>query len=170
MSKAILTWDGFFIWYNGNGGEHSGKTEPHHRRAKNPILPGFLFICYLLSLIGTTHYLTRYLNQFISHGRLGVSIMMRSFFIPWNLHGKEKSQPHDQAAGSNWRLSRLKIWEQVPSYFDSIITYTLRQRESTSKGARIWRPYDQWVRRPFLLLFHRNRRSHLQGFYQTSKN
>lgn len=83
MSKAILTWDGFFIWYNGDGGEQSGKSESHHWLAKSPILPGLLLICYLLPVIGTPRYLTQYLNQFISHGRLGVSIMMRSFCIPW---------------------------------------------------------------------------------------
>lgn len=64
---------------NGDEGEHSGKSEPHHRLAKSSMLSGYLLICYLLPLIGTPRYLTRYLNQFISRGRLSVSIMMRSF-------------------------------------------------------------------------------------------
>ena len=63
----------------GDEGEHSGISEPHHRLAKSPMLLGHLLICYLLPLIGTPRYLTRYLNQFISHGRLGASCMMRSF-------------------------------------------------------------------------------------------
>lgn len=125
MSKAILTWDGFFIWYNGDGGEHSDKTEPHHRLAKQPILSGFLLIRYLLSLNDTPHYLTRYLNQFISHGRLGVSIMMRSFCIPWRQIKKPPLRVAQKIGGTGIPLISRNLAQRcvAPEFSTSIFLH-----------------------------------------------
>ena len=125
MSKAILTWDGFFIWYNGDGGEHSGKSESHHWLAKSPILPGLLLIYYLLPVIGTPRYLTQYLNQFISHGRLGVSIMMRSFCIPWRQIKKPPLRVAQKIGGTGIPLISRNLAQRcvAPEFSTSIFLH-----------------------------------------------
>ena len=88
-------------------------------------LTGFLFICYLLSLIGTPHYLTRYLNQFISHGRLGVSIMMRSFCIPWRQIKKPPLRVAQKIGGTGIPLISRNLAQRcvAPEFSTSIFLH-----------------------------------------------